>query len=486
MSEARIHIDKKGIQYKTWKAFLLFAIFIIALLWLMQVFLVNVFFRQMQARQLISVAHELSESYETEGNSGRFRDSVQSKIGLVVYVFDSNGRIVYNNTPYNAIGTDRDTNSANILSFINQVDKEYESGVKMYRGEHYFLGTAVDSDDEVIAFVYGEKVVRNGMNYYVYTSTPSSTNDATVRVLAIQLLIVSAAIIAASIVMSLWFANALSSPIVGLTKAAIRFGKGDRNIVFDGGGYSEMDALATELNNSNRELIKTDELRRDLVANVSHDLKTPLTLIRGNAEMIIDLTGDNKEKRDKQLSVIVDEVDRLTLLVNDMLKLSQLQAGVIDYNVARLDFSELVGNAVRSFGVLEATKGYDFIVDIDDGLFVDGDAPKLEQVVYNLLSNAISYCGEDKQVLISLKRSDNFVRFSVTDHGNGMSEEDIKSIWTKYYRAERVKRETVGTGLGLNIVYNVLKKANAKFGVDSVLGEGSTFWFELNLINTEV
>lgn len=230
---------------------------------------------------------------------------------------------------------------------------------------------------------------------------------------------------------------------------------------------------------------KTDNLRRELLSNVSHDLRTPLTIIRGYAEMVRDLTGDDKEKREAQLNVIIKEADRLTALVNDLLALSKIQNQVEPPAMTTFDLVATTRRALGSFELLSLRDGYTIDIDLARAAPVYGDEKQLEQVIYNLVGNAINYTGEDKRILVRVTVEGDKVRFAVTDTGEGLDEETRAHIWQRYYRASEHKRSVVGTGLGLSIVQSVLERHGADYGVNSQKGHGSTFWFMLPLQQIE-
>ncbi|MDP4119380.1 MAG: HAMP domain-containing sensor histidine kinase, partial [Bacillota bacterium] len=283
--------------------------------------------------------------------------------------------------------------------------------------------------------------------------------------------------------LSYFFAKKLAKPIVNITKSAKELGKGNYSVEFERSNYTEIDELAQVLNNTARELAKTDTLRRDLMANVSHDLRTPMTIIKSYAEMIRDLSGNIPEKRTAHTQVIIDESDRLQALVNDILDLSKLEAGTARITSEEFNISREVKEIVNRFHVFSETQGYTFTEDIDDDLFVFADEHTIAQVIYNLISNAVNYTGDDKKVEISLKRNGNKVKFSVKDTGDGIKPEEQELVWQRYYRAsESHKRTKIGTGVGLSIVHNILENHKATYGIDSTYGEGSIFWFELPLI----
>ena len=168
--------------------------------------------------------------------------------------------------------------------------------------------------------------------------------------------------------------------------------KGEYDVVFDTNEtIDELNELSNTLENTCNELAKTDELRKELLANVSHDLKTPLTMIKAYAEMIRDITYKNKEKRNENLNTIIDEVDRLTYLVNDILDFSKMQSEVITLNYTEFDLNLIINNVINKFKSLNKYNNYNFIYTGKNKIIVEADKKRIEQVIYNLLSNAINY-----------------------------------------------------------------------------------------------
>ena len=258
--------------------------------------------------------------------------------------------------------------------------------------------------------------------------------------------------------------------------------KGDYDIVFDtDNGIDEINELALTLNQARDELSKTDELRRELLANVSHDLKTPLTMIKAYSEMVRDLTYDDKEKRDSNLNTIIDETDRLALLVNDILELSKIQSNVGELNIDSFDINKMIVSIINKFDYLKERDNYIFEYKENKNIMVYADKQKIEQVIYNLIGNAINYVGKDKKIIIKLINNDKKIKVEITDHGKGIDKEELNLIWDKYYKVDKkYKRNNVGTGLGLSIVKNILISHNSAYGVMSKKNKGTTFYFELN------
>ena len=269
-----------------------------------------------------------------------------------------------------------------------------------------------------------------------------------------------------------WFTN----PISQMTKKARRLAEGDFSVDFDGRNYGkEMVELAEALNFARDELSKTDRMQKELIANVSHDFKTPLTMIKGYASMILEISGENPQKREKHARIIIDESDRLASLVNDVLNLSKISSGMVELEHRKLDMSTFIYEILERFSYLRETKGYQFIAEIDEGLVTTADEGKIGQVLYNLIGNAVNYTGEDKKVYVRLKKEeDNTFRFSVTDTGSGIKPEEMANIWDRYYRSSEFhKRPVQGPGLGLSIVKHGAACHHAEIEMESEEGKGT-------------
>jgi signal transduction histidine kinase len=275
------------------------------------------------------------------------------------------------------------------------------------------------------------------------------------------------------------FARRISSPIVRMNQSAKQLAKGNYDVQFEGEGYRETRELAETLNYASKELSKNDRLQKELIANVSHDLRTPLTMIKGYSEIMRDIPGENTPEN---MQTIIDETERLSELVNGLLDISRLQADAAELVREPFNLTEQMQTSVGRYDKLRSQDGYAVLFEYDRHVFVNADKAMILRVLYNLINNGINYAGEDKTVTVRQECFGNKVRISVIDHGAGIAEEQIPLIWDRYYKVDRVhKRAVVGTGLGLSIVKTVLERHGAAYGVESQVGKGSTFWFELEL-----
>ena len=280
--------------------------------------------------------------------------------------------------------------------------------------------------------------------------------------------------------LSYLFSKKLSEPIISITNTAQSLSKGDYSIKFKKGDYKEVDDLADTLNVTTIELQKSEELKRDLIANITHDFKTPLTVIKSYSEMVRDLTGENKEKRDLNLQTIIEETDKLEKLVDEMLNLSRVQSGLKDLYKTRFNLEEVTFEILDRFKYFSIEKSFNFTVKTNGNLYITADRILISQVIYNLIANAINYTEEIKDIEISIFEKAGGVYFSIKDYGIGISEEDINYIWDRYYRGgKKHQRPHVGTGVGLSFVKSIILAHGGEVGVESKLGEGSLFYFTL-------
>ena len=275
----------------------------------------------------------------------------------------------------------------------------------------------------------------------------------------------------------------LSSPIEKLTRSAQELSKGNHDVYFDGAGFTETKELAKALNKASYEMEKTDFYQREIIANVSHDLKTPLTMIRSYAEKIIDITGDNPDKRNADLNVIISETEHLNRLVTDMLSVSNLQSNNIELRMETFDLVEAARSVYESFLALATSEGFEIHFHPCKPAYIVGDRTRMTQVMTNFVSNAVKYSGDNKYIEIRLNKTSRKVTFHCIDQGMGIPSDEIGHVWDKYYRTSaNHERGIEGTGLGLAIVKGILNLHGAKYGVESEEGKGSDFWFEMETV----
>ncbi len=345
----------------------------------------------------------------------------------------------------------------------------FKGNVPRFEGDHIIsVATTQNSKNETILIILNSSI---------------QPVDSTVRTIRSQLLFVSVFMIFVAFIATYFVSKHMSSPIVDINNKAKELAKGNYDVHFEERGPIESVELAKTLNHTVEELSKLDKMQKDLIANISHDLRTPLTMISGYSEVMRDIPGENTPEN---MQVIIDETARLSSLVNDLLNVSKLQSGTQRLEVKKINLTDIVKKSIERYEHLISHKGYDVTFDEREDVYVMADEVRILQVVYNLINNAINYTGADKRVRVVQKIDNDIVRISVIDSGAGISEEDLPLIWDRYFKVDKVHaRAKIGTGLGLSIVKNILLLHNSRFGVSSEVGEGSTFWFELKIVDIE-
>ena len=449
-----------------------FTLLIFILIWTFQIFCLKYNYEASKSKELINYVNDIKKSFNNseELYAKLEKNSYEKGICSEILVkSNTTNTTTQNRGCFNMYGKKNEIKELQ-YNFINSKD-------------NVFMTKITNSYNNTKILVYGVKLDENTI---LFSNTIVNPIDSTVRILRNQLIMITFITIIISIVTSYFIASKLSRPITDLTKKSRELSNSNFNVDFKvNTDILEIDELSKSLNYSQNNLKKNDDLRRDLMANVSHDLKTPLTMIKAYAEMIRDLTGNNKEKREDDLNIIIDEVDRLNILVNDILSLSKLENNMEKSFKEDFNLVDVIKTIINRFKIFNITEEYEFLFLSPKEVIIRADKQKMEQVIYNLIGNAINYSNKNKKIYITILPREN-IRVNISDTGPGINKNDIDKIWDKYYRAEKKhKRNMVGTGLGLSIVKNIFEIHNYKYGVVSKKNKGTTFFFEIEKKNVK-
>ena len=456
---------KSKLNGKILSYFLIFSILILCFLWAFQVLLLGSFYKFEKTIELKKIANKIVSSQNKENFSSYLEElSFENEVCVQI----TNDQILLYESQFFGKGCMRDENLKRLYrdQFINSNKQEmmYEIDNQMMKNKTLLYAIHLNN------------------NTYAFVNTSIDPIDSTTKILQKQLVIVTIIVLILSFIISYFISKHLSEPIIRLNKQTKSIAKGDFTTEFnDNSNILELNELADTLNYTRKELSKTEEYRRDLMANVSHDLKTPLTMIKAYAEMSTDLHSNNKEKQKEDMDIIISETDRLTLLVEDILELSKMQSNIESLKIEEFDLIQLVKQILKKYKYYQETENYQFDFNHNiDKLMIDADKKKLEQVIYNLINNAINYTGDNNLVTININQENKKTIVEIKDTGKGIKEEDLPYIWDRYYKNKKKhKRNLVGTGLGLSIVKNILEEHNYKYGVTSKINKGTTFYFEI-------
>ncbi len=464
--------ERIPLKVSIWMCFIGFTIVVFVLLWLFQILFLEKYYVYSKIKDVHNSAESIVSSFKNDEASefNKKLTEISFSNDLCIEILDKYGRSIISREVLGDCLIHGKGNSTYI--YIKSINENNFQPIQ---------GKVLNPRTGSYMMLYGCAISNGGKNVgYLLINSALVPVGSTVTIIKRQLMLITAILILLAFIVSLFLANKIAEPIDRITASAENLARGDFTAKFDGRGYLEAKKLADTLTYAEKELSRVDTMQRDLIANVSHDLRTPLTMLKAYAEMIRDLSGDNPVKRNEHLEIIINETDRLSLMVNDILDLSKLESGKQKIDPSEFEISGKLSEIIGRFKGISEKMGYNINFTPDEPKEVFCDVVKIEQVIYNLINNAINYTGEDKQVFVRQINQPDGVLIEIEDTGDGIEEDKIKLIFDKYYRSENHKREVVGTGLGLSIVKAVLKLHNYDYGVRSVIGKGSVFWFKIN------
>ncbi len=243
---------------------------------------------------------------------------------------------------------------------------------------------------------------------------------------------------------------------------------------------SDLKSVNNRLQSDIEQKTQVDEIRKEFLSNVTHELKTPIALISGYAEGLKDCINDDAESRDFYCDVIIDEAGKMNTMVKKLLTLNQIEFGNQIVELKRFDICEMIRSVLNSSDVLIKNKGANLLVNVKGPMNVWADEYMVEEVFTNYLTNALNHCENEMIVDVKAEKTGNTVRVSVFNTGKPIPEEDIDKIWIKFYKVDKARtREYGGSGIGLSIVKAIMEAHNKPYGVLNHTN-GVEFWFELD------
>lgn len=500
--------ERISMKWKIFGYLLCFTLLLLVVLWLFQIVYLDSFYRAIKTRDAKKALAEVEEiltgssEEDSEKIEKKIRELAESK-DISVLVTDQDGKTLYCGDYMG--GSHLEAMSMEERNTCYRIAKEQEGSAKinMERGKDQGIreeggqnegnisgqelpqlpkgeGFKEGMGGEAQSVLYVQLAEAQGEEAVIFLNTLLTPVDATVRTLQIQMLWITAILVVLSLLLAVVISRRVSGSIIRVNDSARELAKGNYTVTFNGKDYKEIAELSDTLNYAAQELDKTEGFRRELLANVSHDLRTPLTMIIAYSEGMRDLPGENTPEN---IQVVIDESRRLTNLVNDMLDLSKLQAGVLEKEEVRFNLTKSIESVLGRYHKLKEQEGYRIVFEYDSEAEVEADEFKISQVIYNLVNNALNYTGEDKCVTVRQIIQESVVRIEVEDSGDGIPKEDLSYVWDRYYKVDKThKRAVSGTGLGLSIVKNILELHGAEYGVESEPQQGSVFWFSLKRI----
>lgn len=338
-------------------------------------------------------------------------------------------------------------------------------------------------------------------NFFIIRTALEGIKDS-VRIANRFLVYVGIVVLLASGVLIWFVSRRITSPILRLTEISQRMTHLDFEARYEGKAHNEIallgeninklsDTLKTtisELKTANNELVRDiqkkteiDEMRREFLSNVSHELKTPIALIQGYAEGLQEGLCEDAESRQFYCEVIVDEASRMNEMVKKLLALNELESGRDQVVMERFDITALIRNYLQSAQILASQNGIEVNFCQEQPVYVWGDEFRTEEAFTNYFSNAVHHCSKEKRIEIRVVNREKHARISVFNTGEPIPEEALPHLWEKFYKVDKARtREYGGSGIGLSIVRAVMESMNQNYGVINY-ENGVCFWFELEL-----
>jgi signal transduction histidine kinase len=322
-----------------------------------------------------------------------------------------------------------------------------------------------------------------GENYVALATIPLAPIGDMIAITSQFLTYASILLLLIAGILAFLISRQLTRPIRKLTKAAEEIEKGELGTRVTTHSKDEIGALCLSFNHMAETLEKTGNLRTEIVENVSHEMRTPLSIIKGYADLIGEVASKDPETAKDQLAIISKEADRMDFLLGDILDFAQMQSGMLEIKNESFDIVSCISDVINSYQSILEESNMKITFNKNANGNVIGDQRRIEQVLHNLIKNAVNYSPDGGDILVALDDADEIVKIGIQNDGPIIPKEEIDLIWDRYYRTRGIKKRNImGSGLGLSIVKSILEAHQVRFGVDSQESAGTTFWFELKKI----
>ncbi|MCI8416278.1 MAG: HAMP domain-containing protein [Lachnospiraceae bacterium] len=469
---------------------------VLVLTWLVNAFFLESYYIAEKQQQVIEAYETLNqgareeqfmeEDFLTQLNNIAFTDN------LSMLVIDTSGKV--------QLYTVRDFRTLkNILySYIFETDNEADDIQELSVNNRYVIRQRIDQFSKA-EYIEMLGTLDNGFSFVLQTAVESIRDSVAVSNQFYTYIGIGAVLVSCLLI---WlFTKRFTEPILELAEISKRMTDLDFNAKFSGSQNNEIGFLGAHMNQMSEKLEQTisvlktvnnelerdieqknqiDEMRKEFLSNVSHELKTPIALIQGYAEGLKECINDDAESRDFYCEVIMDEASKMNTMVKKLLALNQIEFGNHMVTMERFDIAALIRNVLSSTGILMEQKGIQVHFHVQEPVYVWSDEFQIEEVVTNYVSNAVNHCAGEKIIDIRLEQQEETVRVSVFNTGNPIPEEELDKVWIKFYKIDKARtREYGGSGIGLSIVKAIMDSINRECGVKNY-SNGVEFWFEVD------
>ncbi len=453
---------RNGMQFRLFLIFIALIIAVIAVTGVIQILFTKRQMRENTKYQLQNIARNISATYGTNAYVSAIRATINSN-QYVVRTMTQDGEILL------------DTNTLSL--YIQWPDIEITTAdilKELEQSDGYFYLERKDSED-ITWIVYGQVVAKwNGTREILLVAQNTlSEVDRMKAQLEIMIFVMAVTLLICFYVCWILTKTYLK-PIKRITENARELASGDYSVHFPKDSYIELNDLSETLDLAVDQFANYEQLRRDMIANLSHDMRTPLTLIKAYAEMIQTISGDNPAKREQHLQVIISQADKLSEFVNASLDLAKLQANASPLDLSVFALERLVKHTMEEMQLLDR-ESHVYRTDADEDCMVKADINRIKQILQNLIGNSQKYGGTIIEARV--RRCREGIRMEIADNGSGIPKDKLHNIWTKYYRINPYQEDTASAGVGLSIVKEIADLHHLKYGVESGEEAGVRFWF---------
>lgn len=391
-----------------------------------------------------------------------FVDSFADKNVMEVWVIDKNGNVVVSSTGFSVKGE-------------SYPDYNYARAADDGKGE--WIGK-MQSGEKVMALTYilpeNPQGIEGAVRYII------SLDDIDRQIILIWCIIGFLLILIISVVITtgLFFINSIIRPVRKINETASKMAKGDFDVSIEKYKYDdEIGQLCDTINNMAHEIGEAERIKNEFISTVSHELRTPLTAIKGWGETIKIAHSSDSELLNKGLDVIVNESERLTDLVEELLDFSRMESGKLTLKTARIDIVKELSEVLEVFGSRSDRENIGLVVDVpQNSIFINGDKNRLKQSFVNIIDNSFKYNKKGGFVKVSMESDNKSVRIIIEDNGCGISKNDLPRIREKFYKANNSAR---GSGIGLAVTDEIIKLHNGEMSIESKIGVGTTVTISL-------
>ena len=333
----------------------------------------------------------------------------------------------------------------------------------------------------------GDAIKKPEISEAIYIITTLEYMQTTIDAIRNQFIYIFAISIILATAMSYFLSQSFSTPLKQINNAALEISKGNYDTKINLRSSREIKELGDTINNLAKQLSRVEQIRREFIANVSHEIRTPLSYLQGYSEVLLDGLVDSEEDRKKYLGIIMDETVRLKTMVNEILQLSQIEAGHIQLQQLPFSMEAMIRRTIDKLLPYASKRNIaiKFINMSEDVLTCFGDENRIKQVLINLIGNAIKHSYDYGNIQINAYRQSDCIYVSVRDFGEGIPVEDLPFIWDRFYTVDKNNSEN-STGLGLAIAKNIINAHGCEITVKSIYGEGSEFCFYLPSYNENI